>query len=63
MTKDFSAEEYLALLRTYPDHMALPEQDREGLFAGIANAIQQHGGTLTVFYTVDMELAQKPEKY
>ena len=63
MTKDFSAEEYLALLRTYPDHMALPEQKREGLFAGIANAIQQHGGTLTVFYTVDMELAQKPEKY
>ena len=55
--------EYLALLRTYPDHMALPEQKREGLFTGIANAIQQHGGTLTVFYTVDMELAQKPEKY
>ena len=39
------------------------EQKREGLFTGIANAIQQHGGTLTVFYTVDMELAQKPEKY
>ena len=63
MTKDFSAVEYLALLRTYPDHMALPEQKREGLFTGIANAIQQHGGTLTVFYTVDMELAQKPEQY
>ena len=62
MKKDFSAGEYLALLRTYPDHMALPERDREGLFAGIANAIQKYGGTLTVFYTVDMELAQKPAR-
>jgi hypothetical protein len=56
-------EEYPALLRTYPDHMALPEQKREGLLTGIANAIQRHAGTLTVFYTVDMELVQKPEKY
>ena len=57
MTKDFSAEEYLALLRTYPDHMALPEQVAEGLFM-IATPSNNTAVLLTVFYTVDMELGK-----
>lgn len=59
-TKDFTAEAYMGLLRTYPDHMALDEASKDGLFTGIYEAIQRHGGVMTVYYTVDMELGRKP---
>lgn len=58
-TKDFTADEYLKLLKTYPDHMALEEADRTGLFEGIHAAIKKHGGIMTVYYTMDLELARK----
>ena len=60
LEKNFTAEEYLCLLRTYPDHMALDEEHRAKLFHGIYQAIERHGGTMTVYYTVDLELARKP---
>ncbi|WP_217957797.1 class I SAM-dependent methyltransferase [Acutalibacter muris] len=59
-TKDFTAGEYMGLLRTYPDHMSLEPQSRDGLFHGIYDAIERHGGVMTVYYTVDLELARKP---
>lgn len=59
-TKEFTADEYLSLLRTYPDHMKLPERNRTGLFDGIRSAIERHGGNFTVYYTMDLELARKP---
>lgn len=60
MQKDFTAQEYMALLRTYRDHMALDPASRQRLFEGIYSAIQRHGGVMTVYYTVDLELARKP---
>ncbi len=59
--KDFTAEDYMGLLRTYPDHMALDPNDRQGLFSGIYDAILRHGGIMTVYYTVDLELARRPQ--
>ncbi len=59
-TKDFTSDEYMMLLKTYPDHMKLPEPDRAKLFEGIRRAIVAHGGTITVYYTMDLELARKP---
>lgn len=59
-TKDFTAGEYMGLLRTYPDHMALEPSDRQELFDGIYDAIERHGGVMTVYYTVDMELGRRP---
>jgi len=59
-TKDFTADEYIQLLTTYPDHMSLAAQDRKQLFDGIYSAINKHGGIITVYYTMDLELAQKP---
>lgn len=59
-TKDFTADEYMALLRTYPDHMKIEEADRKNLFEGIHSAINDHGGIMTVHYTMDLELARKP---
>ena len=60
VTKDFSADEYMALLRTYPDHMKFAESDRKMLFEGIRSAINNHGGIITSYYTMDLELARKP---
>lgn len=60
LTKDFTANEYMALLRTYPDHMAIDKSNREKLFNGIYSAINRNGGILTVNYTMDLELARKP---
>ena len=60
MTKDFRADEYLSLLRTYPDHMKLEAGLRSALFDGIYQAIIRNGGTITVYYTMDLELARKP---
>lgn len=59
-TRTFSAREYLSLLGTYSDHITLEEQRRKGLFEGIAQAIHRHGGTITLYDTIDLELARKP---
>lgn len=60
MTKDFTARQYMGLLSTYPDHMSLPEDSRRALFEGIYEAIEKYGGKITVYYTMDLELARKP---
>ena len=59
-TKDFTADEYLSLLHTYPDHMKLEESVRHALFEGTHQAIMRNGGIITVYYTMDLELARKP---
>lgn len=59
MTKDFTADEYMGLLKTYPDHMEIEKTNREKLFNGIHTAINKNGGVITVYYTVDLELARK----
>ena len=59
-TKNFTADEYMALLRTYPDHMKIETADRKKLFEGIHTAINHHGGIITVYYAMDLELARKP---
>lgn len=59
-TKDFTADEYMKLLETYPDHMGLDEYDRKKLFSGIHSAITNHGNILTMHYIMDLELATKP---
>ena len=59
-TKDFTADEYVKLLETYPDHMRLDINDRDKLFSGIHSAIDNNGGILTMHYLMDLELAAKP---
>ncbi|MDE7289790.1 MAG: class I SAM-dependent methyltransferase [Oscillospiraceae bacterium] len=57
--KDFTADEYMGLLRTYPDHMKIEDASRRKLFQGIHSAIVNNGGVITVYYTMDLELARK----
>lgn len=59
-TKNFTADEYMSLLKTYPDHMKLKPTNRKKLFEGIFKAIEKNGGSMTVYYTMDLELARKP---
>ncbi len=55
----FSAEEYVQLLGTYSDHLAIDEPIRGVFFAKIADAIRRHGGTIEIYDTIDLELVRK----
>ena len=43
-------------------YMRLEESNRKMLFEGIHSAIRNHGGIMTVYYTMDLELARKPAR-
>lgn len=57
--RTFSAEEYGKLLGTYSDHIAIEESIRKKFFAEIEEAIRNHGGTITIYDTMDLQLARK----
>lgn len=59
-TRSFSSKEYITLLGTYSDHIAIEESIRNEFFEEIEKAIDQHGGTFTVYDTIDLQLARKP---
>ena len=59
-TRIFSASEYCALLGTYSDHIAIEETIRRKFFSKIEDAINNYGGTITVYDTIDLQLARKP---
>ena len=56
----FSAQEYVQLLSTYSDHIAMEETIRTAFFAAIENAIRRHGGSITIYDTIDLQLSRKP---
>ena len=55
----FTASEYTKLLGTYSDHIAIEESIRKVFFSKIEDAINRHGGTITISDTLDLELARK----
>lgn len=55
----FSAKEYIELLGTYSDHIAIEENIRIEFFSKIEEAINKHGGTINVYDTIDLQLARK----
>ena len=55
----FSAKEYVGLLGTYSDHIAIEEPVRLKFFAAVEAAILDHGGTITIGDTMDLQLARK----
>ena len=60
-TRDFTAAQYVELLGTYSDHIAIEEKTRGRFFGGIEAAINRMGGVITIFDTIDLQLARKPE--
>lgn len=59
-SRTFSANEYSTLLGTYSDHIAIEESIRKKFFSEIEVAINNHGGSITIYDTIDLQLARKP---
>lgn len=59
-TRSFTAKEYSLLLGTYSDHIALDENIRKEFFSEIEKAIDAFGGQITIYDTIDLQLARKP---
>ncbi len=59
-TRTLLATEYRTLLGTYSDHITIEEKIRERFFGAIEDTINQHGGSVTIFDTIDLQLARKP---
>lgn len=55
----FSANEYIELLGTYSNHIAIEESIRTEFFAKIKEAINNHGGIIKIHDTIDLQLARK----
>ncbi|MBR3755180.1 MAG: class I SAM-dependent methyltransferase [Clostridia bacterium] len=58
-TRTFSAKEYVMLLGTYSDHIAIEEKIRNEFFSEIEKSIDRHGGKITIYDTIDLQLARK----
>lgn len=57
--RTFTAKEYVALLATYSDNIALDEPVRMEFFSKIEKAINKHGGEISIHDTIDLQLARK----
>lgn len=57
--RTFTAEEYVQLLGTYSDHVAIEEERRKQFFAEIRNVIEKFGGRISIYDTLDLEMARK----
>ena len=56
----YNADEYIALIDTYSDHRALPDEDRLALYAGIKEAILRHGGQHKLNCIFQLYMGRKP---
>lgn len=59
-TRVFTAAEYVQLLGTYSDHISLPDEVRLPFFRAVEEVIEAHGGSMTIYDTMDLQLARKP---
>lgn len=55
----FTSDEYISLLGTYSDHIAISVDIREKFFSGIKEAIDRYGGNIEITDTIDLQLARK----
>ena len=58
--RTLSAAEYRMLIGTYSDHITIEESVRERFFDAIEDAINRHGGSVSIFDTIDLQMARKP---
>jgi SAM-dependent methyltransferase len=54
----YGADDYVALLGTYGDHLVLDASVRERLLTEVANVIDAHGGTIELPYTSHLLVAR-----
>ncbi len=58
--RTLSAAEYRMLIGTYSDHITIEENIRERFFDAIEATINRHGGSISIFDTIDLQMARKP---
>jgi SAM-dependent methyltransferase len=56
---EYGAEEYVRLLGTYADHIALEPEIRQQIFTEIAEAIESRGGTLKLPHSTMLLVAKR----
>ena len=54
-----TTDEYIALINTYSDHRALPDKKRRAFEEDMKNAINEVGGKINIYDTVDLYLGRK----
>lgn len=59
-TRTLTSAAYVALLNTYSDNLAMEPPVRRSFLAEIQSVIDAHGGRITIFDTIDLQLARKP---
>ena len=57
--REFTAKEYVDLLGTYSDHIAIDESIRTSFFKDIEKIINSFGGVIRIYDTMDLQLARK----
>jgi SAM-dependent methyltransferase len=55
----YTTQQYLGLVSTHSDHIALPQERLDCLLKEIGNAIESFGGSLELHYSTVLYLAQK----
>ena len=58
--RTLSAAEYRTLIGTYSDHITIEESIRGRFFEAIEDTINRHGGFISIFDTIDLQMARKP---
>lgn len=58
-SRTYSADEYIALIDTYSDHRALPDDNRVALYAGIKEAIIKRGGQQKMNFIFQLYMGRK----
>lgn len=57
--RTLSAEDYIALLNTYSDHRVLPLETRQAFERDMLDAINEVGGRIRIYDTMDLYLGRK----
>ncbi len=58
-TRKLSSEEYILLIKTYSDHNALPEKVRKSFEKEMKQVINEVGGNINIYDTIDLYLGRK----
>ncbi|MDR2532817.1 MAG: class I SAM-dependent methyltransferase [Oscillospiraceae bacterium] len=59
VSRTFTADEFVAIRDTFPDHRGLPESNRTALYAGLKEVILKHGGQYDEKYTFQLYMGRK----
>ena len=57
--RTLSTEEYIGLIKTYSDHMALSKKEQKAFENDMRKAVNSVGGKINIYDTIDLYLAKK----